>query len=54
MTHKLVVIIHSLKVPKIKKTSLYEIKFLVPNYSWLQNPLLGGYRSNNVAPPVIP
>ena len=23
---------------------LYEIKFLVPNYSCLQNPLLGGYR----------
>jgi ribosomal protein L44E len=26
------------KVPKIKKILLYEMKFLVPNYSWLQNP----------------
>jgi hypothetical protein len=26
------------KVPKIKKILLYEIKFLVPNYSCLQNP----------------
>jgi len=42
MTNKLVVIINSLKVPKIKKILLYEIKFLVPNYSCLQNP--GGYR----------
>jgi hypothetical protein len=25
------------KVPKIKKILLYEIKFLVPNYSCLQN-----------------
>ena len=40
MTNKLVVIINSLKVPKIKKN---EIKFLVPNYSCLQNPWLGGY-----------
>jgi len=23
---------------------LYKMKFLVPNYSCLQNPLLGGYR----------
>ena len=38
------VIINSLKVPKIKKILLYEIKFLVPNYSCLQNPWLGGYR----------
>ena len=30
------------KVPKIKKILPYEIKFLVPNYSWLQNPWLGG------------
>ena len=44
MTNKLVVIINSLKVPKIKKSLLYEIKFLVPNYSCLQNPWLGGYR----------
>ena len=39
MTNKLVVIINSLKVPTIL---LYEMKFLVPNYSCLQNPWLGG------------
>ena len=44
MTNKLVVIINSIKVPKIKKILLYEVKFLVPNYSCFQNPLLGGYR----------
>jgi len=44
MTNKLVVIIKSLKVPKIKKMFIYEMKFLVPNYSCLQNPWLGGYR----------
>jgi len=44
MTNKLVVIINSLKISKVKKILLYEIKFLVPNYSCLQNPLLGGYR----------
>jgi len=44
MTNKLVVIINNLKVPKIKNTLLYEMKFLVPNYSCLQNPWLGGYR----------
>ena len=44
MTNKLVAIINSLKVPKIKKILLYEMKFLVPNYSCLQNPRLGGYR----------
>ena len=44
MTNKLVFIINSLKVPKIKKILLYETKFLVPNYSCLQNPWLGGYR----------
>ena len=44
MTNKLVVIINSLKVPKIKKMLLYEMKFLVPNYSCLQDPWLGGYR----------
>jgi len=44
MTNKLVVIINSLKVPKIKKILLYEMKFLVPNYSCLHNPWLGGYR----------
>ena len=43
MTNKLVVIINSLKVPKIKKILLYEVKFLVPNYNCLQNPWLGGY-----------
>ena len=35
MTNKLVVIINSLKV---KKILLQEMKFLVPNYSCLQNP----------------
>jgi len=44
MKNKLLVIINSLKAPKIKKISLYEMKFLVPNYSCLQNPRLGGYR----------
>jgi len=44
MTNKLVVIINSLKVPKIKKILLYEMKFLVPNYSCLQNHWLGDYR----------
>ena len=43
MTNKLVVITNSLKVPKIKKILLYEMKFLVSNYSCLQNPWLGGY-----------
>jgi len=38
MTNKLVVIINSLKVTKIKKSLVYEMKFLVPNYSCLQNP----------------
>ena len=42
MTNKLVVIINSLKVPKIKNILLYEMKFLVPNYSCLQNPLTRG------------
>jgi hypothetical protein len=31
------------KVPKIKKIILYEMKFVVPNYSCLQNPWLGGH-----------
>ena len=44
MTNKLVVIINSLKVPKIKKILIYEIKFLVPNYSCIQNPWLVGHR----------
>jgi hypothetical protein len=30
------------KVPKIKKILLYEMKFLVPNYSCIQNPLTRG------------
>ena len=37
-TNKLVVIISNLKVPKIKKILLHEIKFLVPNYSCFLNP----------------
>jgi len=44
MTNKLVVIINGLKVPKSKQILLYEMKFLVPNYSCLQNPSLGVYR----------
>jgi len=43
MTNELVVIIKGLKIPKIKKILLYEMKFLVPNYSCLQNPWLGSY-----------
>ena len=31
-------------MPKIKKILLYEMKFVVPNYSCLQSPWLGGYR----------
>jgi len=42
MTNKLFVITNSLKVLKIKKILLYEMKFLVPNYSCLQNTRLGG------------
>ena len=42
MTNKLVVTINNLKVPKIKKLLQYELKFLVPNYSCLQNPWLIG------------
>ena len=46
MTNKLVVIINRLKVKKkIKEILLYEMKFLVPNYSCLQNPWLGSYRT---------
>jgi hypothetical protein len=45
MTNRFIFIINSLKVPKIKKILLYEMKFLVPNYSCLQNSWLGGYRS---------
>jgi len=38
MTNKFVVIINNLKVPKIKKLLLYQIKFILPNYSCHQNP----------------
>jgi hypothetical protein len=44
MINKLVVNINSLTASKIKKPLLYEGKFLVPKYSCLQNPWLGGYR----------
>ena len=44
MTNKLIVIINSLKVPKNKEILLHEMKFLVRNYTCLQNPWLGGYR----------
>ena len=44
MTNKLVVIINSLKVPKIKNILLYENKFLVPYYSCFPNPWLAGSR----------
>ena len=44
MTNKLIVIINSLKVSKIKTILLYEMKFLAPNYSCLQKPWLEGYR----------
>jgi len=44
MINKLRFITNSLKIPKIKKLLLYEMKFLVPNYSCLQNPWLGDYR----------
>jgi hypothetical protein len=38
MINTLVVIINSLKVPKIKKSLLHEMKIIVRNYSCLQNP----------------
>jgi len=41
MTNKLIVIINSLQVSKML---LYEMKFLIPNYSCLQNPMTRGYR----------
>jgi len=53
MTNKLVVIIKSLEVPKIKKILQYEMKFLVPNYSCLQNPWLGSYRPQIPVLPVL-
>ena len=40
MTNKLAVIINSLKVPKIKKILVYEMKFLLPNYNRPQIPVL--------------
>ena len=42
MTNKLVVIINSLKVPKIKKLLLYEMKFLVPKLQLPPEPLTRG------------
>ena len=36
MTNKSVIIINSLKVPKINNILLFEMTFLVPNYSCLQ------------------
>ena len=53
MTNKLVVIMNSLKVQTIKKILLYEMKFLVPNYSCLSNPWLGGYRPHIPVLPVL-
>ena len=47
MTNKLVVIINSLQVSKIKKILLYEMKFLVPIYGCLQNLCKGGYHLKN-------
>jgi len=44
MTNKLVVIINRLKISKIKKILLYEMKFLAPNYRILQNSWQGVYR----------
>ena len=44
ITNKFVVIKNSLRVPKMKKILLYEMIFLVPKYSCLQKPWLGGYR----------
>jgi len=44
MTNKSFVIINNPKVPKIKKILLYEMKFIVPHYSCLQNHWLRGYR----------
>jgi len=43
MTNILVVIISSLKLPTINKILLYEMKFLVKNYSCLQKPWLVGF-----------
>ena len=40
----MLVIINSLKVPKIKKSLLHEMKLPVPSYSCIQNPRLEGNR----------
>ena len=45
MTNKLGVIKNGLTVPKIKKISLYEKKFLVPNYTCLHTSLTKGLPS---------
>ena len=45
MTNKLVVIINSLNASKINKILLYEMKFLVPNYSCLNKPPTRGLPS---------
>ena len=42
MTNKLV-IINRLKYQKLRNFYTYEMKFLLPNYSYIQNPWLGGY-----------
>jgi len=42
MINKLVVIINSFKVPKIKKILLYEMKFLVQKLQVPPEPLTGG------------
>ena len=42
MKNKLVVIINSLKVPKIKKILLYEMNFLVKKLQLAQEPLTRG------------
>ena len=47
MENKLVVIINTFKVPKIKKMLLYEMKFLVSNYSCLQNSWVGAIASRS-------
>ena len=43
MTNILIVIINSFKLSKFKKSLLYEMKFLVQNYSCLQIPLQVSY-----------
>ena len=54
MTNKLIVITNMcLKVPKIKKILLYEMKVLVPNYNCLQNPSLAGYGPQIPVVPVL-